>query len=258
MKFILLITMLFSFEAYSKVCYSPIPKNGRIYKTKSKCESSQADPCFDICGKDLRRWMIGQEDDLTKPNYRPVESSPVKMDCNDFSDCALKATNPDGDPETVDQVCLADASTPRWGDLSNFNGITGVSGPWFIWCQKEDGTFSKKSVLVPDASGSTAADAEDAQKVQIKAMAEAGKKAIDVGLKVKKIMVGMIKLKKLPKSARKQLRGDLKSIIEALDVGSIDIAIDEIKALVEDGVVVTPEAKATILQLFAAEGYDIS
>ena len=50
---------------------------------------------------------------------------------------------------------------------------------------------------------------------------------------------------------------DLKSIIEALDVGSIDIAIDEIKGLTEDGVVVTPESKALILSVFTEAGYSI-
>ena len=87
---------------------------------------------------------------------------------------------------------------------------------------------------------------------------EEGNLAIRTGQKAKHLMVGYIKSMGLPKANRKQFRQNVQSIIEAVDIGSIDIAIDEIKALTEDGTVITSSSKAMILKVFEDAGYDIS
>lgn len=134
---------------------SSAPDAGPI-TTKSKCELTHSDICFDKTGKDMRRYKAGFVDDLNDPNFRPVEDSPVKIDCNDFDDCSSRALDPVN-------VCDADASGPKWDDFANWPGVTGVTGPWFIWCQKTDGTFKQLDALVADTAGSTQADTDDAQ-----------------------------------------------------------------------------------------------
>lgn len=257
MKILFLILILLPSVAFSK-SWRDIEnvKNSAAYASKEICQKITGNSC-DVC-EDNRKCIKGMVDDINQPNLRAVEDSPVKLDCNDYQDCNDKAFDPNGDDDFSDQVCIADGGTPKWDELVNWPDITGVTGPWFIWCQKADGTYKQKAVIVEDVAGKAAAEAEDAAKAQLEVIEKAGANAIELGVKAKKVMVGMIKLKGLPKAQRKALRGDLKSIIEALDVGSIDIAIDEIKALTEDGVVVTPEAKATILKLFEDAGYDIS
>ena len=156
------------------------PKNSAAYATQRVCETRTTH----ICGRctDNRRCMKGLVDDLNQPNYRAAENSPVKLDCDDASDCQSKATDPNGDSNTNDRVCLSDNSTERWDDLSNWSGITGVSGPWFIWCEKFDGTFKQIDGLVLDVAGSAAADAEDAQNASDNLARDAAKMQRDIDL----------------------------------------------------------------------------
>lgn len=136
---------------------------GGVHRLQKSCLSkNQGEKCFNISGKDIRKWMIGSVDDTTKPNFRAAENSPVKIDCQDFKDCRLKALDPNGDLKFDDRVCLADQSSEKWDELSNWPSVTGLNGPWFIWCQKRDGTFKKKDVLVNDPAGKAQAEAEDA------------------------------------------------------------------------------------------------
>ena len=165
MKFLLIMIMLWpSFVFANWVKKSEVKNPVTIWAKKNTCQSQEGEDCVSITGKDLRRWKMGQVDDLDKPNLRAAEDSPVKVDCNDFLDCRNKALDPNGDSNFDDNVCLIDNSSARWDELANWPGITGVTGPWFIWCEKEDGTYQQKDVLVNDAPGSVAADAEDLDK----------------------------------------------------------------------------------------------
>lgn len=171
MKFILLVTFLFSVNTQAKnwVKKSAIKNPAKVWSLRSKCEAQESETCFNISKKDLRRFKMGLVDDLDAPNLRAVEDSPVKVDCDDFADCQTKAMGAEDDGAFPDRVCLADAGQERWDELANHPGVTGVTGPWFYWCEKPDGTFQKKDALVADAAGSAAADAADAAKAAEKA-----------------------------------------------------------------------------------------
>ena len=233
---IFLLTLLFCSSAFATENWFPFGKVGAktSWMKKSDCESQEGQKCYDISQKDVRKMKVG----FVIPDVHET------FDCEDATKCQ----------EAIDQ---AGSCSESWtfDEKSNWPGLD-FSGQqpsrqfgWFAWCQKKD--------LVEDSAKKATVDAEDAAKAQAQAMEAEGAKAIKVGLQAKNLMAGYIKLKGLPKAQRKQLRGDLKSIIEALDVGSIDIAIDEVKALTEDGVVVTPEAKALILKVFEDAGYSI-
>lgn len=223
-----------------------------------KAEKSKANfkGCFDITNKDLRFHQIVKIDDTAHPIYRSPNDSEVKIDCNDPDDCVDKMLVKDQGQPTGQNVCDQHGLDPKYDKSESWTSVVGLSGDYFIWCEKVIG-YQKKDSLVVDETLKGQVEASDIQAQQIEQIEVEGSKAIDLGAKVKSVMVGMIKLKNLPKAKRKALRGALKSIIEALDVGSIDIAIEEIKALTEDGEVVTPEAKALILGIFAQAGYDV-
>jgi len=189
MKVFIIILFLLPSFALADSCFFPLGKPGAnaSYQKKSQCDQAEApDKCFNICEgsgiKDFRRWMVGQVDDLNDPIFRAAESSPVKLDCDNDSDCMQKAMDPNGDSNFDDQVCIADNSTPRWDELANWPGITGVTGPWFIWCSKHSGTFRQKSVLISDVAGSTQADIDDAQKASDKSARETAKIQRDLNL----------------------------------------------------------------------------
>lgn len=179
MKFFTVLILIFSFSANANwVTETDFDKakneeqGATIYNLKKDCVGQ----CYNLrdCallndGKiDLRRCKKGLVDDLVRPNFRPVDNSPVKLNCDNFVDCNSKALDSNGDSNLDDQVCLSDSSQPKWDDFANWPGITGVTGPWFIWCEKPDGTFKQKYVLVPDADGSEAADLADTKLIEDK------------------------------------------------------------------------------------------
>lgn len=168
---ILIITFFFTASAFARNWVPSLDSN-TVWTKKSRCEQVNGSKCYNITGKDRRKWMIGQVDDPSKPILRAADASPVKLDCDDAQDCAQKAWDPNGDSNFDDQVCLADGSSPRYDELSNWPGVTGLSGPWFIWCEKHDGTYQKKDALVPDPAGIAQADAEDLDKENEKVVKE--------------------------------------------------------------------------------------
>lgn len=233
---IFLLTLLLCSSAFATENWFPFGKADAktSWMKKSDCESQEGQKCYDISNKDIRKMRVA----FLIPK---VENT---VDCTDASACQ----------QLVDDGKICDSATfdekANWPSL-DFSAATPArpSTGWFLWCQIE--------TLVEDATKVASVDAEDAQKAQTEAMESQGAEAIAVGKKAKNLMVGYIKLQNLPKAQRKQLRGDLKSIIEALDVGSIDLAIDEIKALTEDGTVITPQSKMLILKVFEDAGYQI-
>jgi len=169
MKIILVLIFLIPSLSYAVKCVNKIAKSEYI-KRQAKipnagfltCKDLPQEPCLCFDGKDDdRRWKLGLIDDLEKPILRAPKDSPVLLDCDDFSNCSSKAMNPDDDPLTDDNVCLADNSQPKWDELINHPNVTNLIGPWFIWCEKETGSFEQKDEIVPDIQGSIDADAED-------------------------------------------------------------------------------------------------
>lgn len=154
MRILLLISLFFSFDAFANGDWVDLDnvKNSQAYWSEGECNKKTGNKCGRC--QDRRLCMKGQVDDLDKPNFRTIDNSPVKLDCDDFNDCSTKSFN----------VCLADSSIERWGELVNFPGLMGVSGPWFIWCEKPSGTFKQKDALVVDVAGSSAAGLEDDAK----------------------------------------------------------------------------------------------
>ena len=225
----------------------------KTYYKMSLCKKEAKDlpnykGCFEVNEEVLpETHVVADVDDLSRPIYRSVENSPVQIACEDMDDCI----------EKIDGACDADPdSTAKVTANESWLAYFGLSSPMMIYCQKIL-SYEQVKKLVFDAAKKAAYDAKIlAEKTQV-ALEISGGDALQVGRRIKATMVGMIRVKDLPKAQRKQLRGDLKSIIEALDVGSIDIAIDEIKALTEDGSVVTPEAKSLILKIAGDAGYSI-
>lgn len=249
---------IFCFNSYAKNWHAINKQNSYgSFSSKQKCEQVEGQKCFDITNKVVAIHSVVEVDNLESPIYRSPEDSTVKIDCDGPEDCLSKMAPKDEEGNLLPGPCKDDGDTPRFDESGNWLAIVGLGSSHFIWCEKVVG-YHQKEILVEDPVKKAAYEAEKAQEDQVKAMAVEGEKALVVGEEAKRLMVGYMKLKNLPKAQRKQLRQDLKSIIDALDVGSIDIAIDEIKALTEDGVVVTPEAKALILGVFGKAGYDIN
>lgn len=170
LKIIALFIFVFCFQAQALDNWKAVGKSDtKTYlnkDAKQRCEQQEGRECFEISGKDLRRWKIGLVDDLSKPIFRAPKNSPILLDCEDFNDCLSKATNPDDDLLTDDNVCLVDNSQSKWDKLINHPNIINLTGPWFIWCEKETGSFQQKDDIVPDIQGSIDADAEDLKKKQ--------------------------------------------------------------------------------------------
>lgn len=170
MKYLLL-SLLFIFSAnagvfgnYVKV--SNLKGDSRKHKTKDLCESIEGESCLSINDKDMRRFKLGQEDDLDSPIFRLPNNSPIKLDCSDSNDCRTRAMGVFDGETFPDRVCLGESeSTERWDILANHPGVTGITFPWFIWCEKETGSYNQNDIIINDAAGETAADAEDAQLV---------------------------------------------------------------------------------------------
>lgn len=229
-KIILCLVFIYSIESTAN--YFPVEKDGAktVYAHKNKCESVEGQKCYNITGKDLSYHKIG---------FRSIDVEQT-VDCSDAENCKdLAFQCPSGE-------------TKKWDDKANWPGLDfspRSDDGWFIWCQKE--------MLVVDIDKKNAIDAQKAQESQVLQLESEGAKAIEAGSKAKAVMIGYIKNKGLTKAKRKSLRADLQSVIGALDVGSIDIAIEEIKALPEDPDVITPESKGLILKIFSDAGYSV-
>ncbi len=175
MKIILILIFLMPLASYAKKCVNQIAKS-ELIKSKADvpnagkltCKDLPNEPCFCFDGIDLRKIKAGLVNNPNSPILRAADDSPVKLDCDDFSDCQQKAMDPDLDPETFESVCQSDESQPKWDEISNWPGVTGVTGPWFIWCEKNSGSFNQMDSLVPDAAGIIQADIDDAQKASDK------------------------------------------------------------------------------------------
>ena len=200
---------------------------------------------------DLRKCMKGFVDNLEAPNLRATEDSPIKIDCLDYNDCQTKAFDPNGDLDQSDHVCLSDISSQeRWDDLSNWAGITGVTGPWFIWCEKEDGTYQQKPALVIDTAGTTQANLDDgikAAKDSEEANIQAVKKKMECGRSAIALMVIRNVPKNLTRAQKKTMKETYRDTKEFLELGALQEAKEELEASTPDGVIVTDADKVAII-----------
>jgi len=128
----------------------------------------------------------------------------------------------------------------------------GISEEDYAYLKFESGVISvdqdKKTLMIQ----------QEAERAAKRALQASGDEVINLGSKAKSLMVGFVKSLDLPKTDRSSLSTQLDNIIGDLERGSIDLAIDGIKALVEDGTIITAESKALILSVFAEKGYNIS
>lgn len=188
MKYLLL-SLLFIFSANAEIKGTFVNKSNvknptRRHRTMSLCESEEGTGnCINTGTKDMRRFMLGQEDNLDSPIFRLPNNSPVKLSCFTSADCPGIALGVFDGESFPDRVCLGEAgSTERWDELVNHPGMTGVTGPWFIWCEKETGNFNQRDIIIIDPAGIIAADAEDAQVVSDKSARDTAKSSRDIEL----------------------------------------------------------------------------
>ena len=188
MKYLLL-SLLFIFPAFAEIRGTFVNKSNvknptRRHRTMSLCESDKgAGNCINTGTKDMRRFMLGQEDNLDSPIFRLPDNSPVKLDCTDKDDCRTRAMGIFDGENFPNRVCLVEAeTTERWDELVNHPGVTDVVGPWFIWCEKETGNFNQRDIIIIDPAGIIAADAEDAQVVSDKSARDTAKSSRDIEL----------------------------------------------------------------------------
>lgn len=168
-----------------------------FYVSKDKCELVNApDKCYNPT--DVKREKLGVVDDLSKPILRAPKNSPVLLDCLNFNDCGPKSTN----------VCLADGGLEKWDELTNHPDVTGLTGPWFIWCEKGTGSFVQKPGIVADAAGIIADDLAKQKKIDddIIRTDKRGDRDVELGACIQETKSGVLTLPRLNECFRAHLR----------------------------------------------------
>jgi hypothetical protein len=169
-KFMTLIFCASSLSAQSQTWF-PFGKEGANtgYTKRGRCQQVEGQKCYDITGRDLRRFRIGN----------PLPKVPQTVDCADADACqAIIDERPDrcGD------------GTPRFDDKANwpsldFAGATDFEGNpaprpaegFFLWCERE--------TLVLDSAKASEADAEDAAREAARSTRRTRRQGRDVDLK---------------------------------------------------------------------------
>lgn len=241
--------------------YRAIGAEGAVttYASKAKCvkkEKAKKDyqGCFKILGKEIETHKVVEVEDETQPIYRDPKDSKVQIGCDDQKDCAQKMYVFNEKGEAIENVCAADGGTPKYDKTDSWLSIVGLASEYFIWCESVIG-YGTKKVYMEDPDLKSVYDAKQAEILAENVLVKEGSKARKFGEQMINYLVGYIKRKKLPKASRKQLNKDFKTIIDALEIGSIDIAQELIAALPEDGVVVTAKIKKRIDKKFVNAGY---
>jgi hypothetical protein len=189
------------------------------------CKQLGGEECFEIIGN-IERYS---------PKVIQVDGEPIysKTDvklCLDAEDCQAKLKA---------QICDQNEQAIKNIDLLE------------VYCTKVIGHKQvDKTILAVDE----AKDAIYQAKLQQKAIDEAKEKAIQV--KIKEIekgqkLIAMIRvssdMKNLSVEQKKALILSTKEIIEALSIGSLDVAKSLIQAIQPDGVMITAQDKSSIL-----------
>ncbi len=141
MRLIILILM-FTVNANAENWF-PVGKLGAktTYVRKAQCESTEGQRCFDISGKDMRRFKKGLVNNLDRPKHQPMDPVP----CTDAESCQplLEAIDCSAHGEGAYGMIKIDFSQ--------------------VHCAVPNG-FMKKDGLVPDPDGIESADTADALK----------------------------------------------------------------------------------------------
>lgn len=189
------------------------------------CQQLGGEECFEIIGS-VERYSPK----IIQIDGEPIYSKSNLALCLDAEDCQVKLQT---------QVCDSDEQA-----IKNLDQLE-------VYCTKVIG-YKKvdKTILAIDE----AKDAIYQAKLQQKAIDEAKDKAIQV--KIKEIekgqkLIAMIRvssdMKNLSVEQKKALIALTKEIIEALSIGSLDVAKSLIQAIQPDGVMITAQDKSSIL-----------
>lgn len=140
MKFLILILCIFCLNATAENWH--VIGSKKTFMRKPDCVSSKqiGQVCVEISGKDMRRFKLGQVDDLDSPKHTKADAEP----CSDFDSCQplFVALDCSVHPDGSFRVMLDDFSE--------------------VYCAIPNG-FNQKDGLVIDVIGSIAADVADAQ-----------------------------------------------------------------------------------------------
>lgn len=229
-----LILILLFFPSLSFATWRDGSMDCPAYSTKHKCEKIRGKDCFNDNGQDHRILKVG---------FKAVDVLET-VDCENEEACQ----------ETI-FLCKGSKKYDLKSNWPSLNWSYEVDGKqidrptdgYFIWCEEKG--------LIIDSVKQQELQQIEAAQAEALVLQKDGAEARQFGNELTNFLVGYIKSKKLPKENRKQLRQSFKDIIDALEIGSIDIAKEAIAELPVDGLVVTDEIKATIIKKITDAGY---
>lgn len=194
-----------------------------------KCEDYPQEQCH--CVENIDPWSAELVDEVVDGS--PIYSKHDVSSCSDQADC---------DSKFVSLVCADNANEK----IKNYDQME-------VYCAHLEGyeqvLTGKKALAVSQVKraareASVAAQKQREEDIQV-ALKEASK-----GQRVMALFRVLNKKKNLTGLQKKALLSDtnIKSIMDALDAGSLDVAGSLINAYVADGVLVTEQDKQTLLQ----------
>ena len=219
MIFLLLLSNL-TFAEHTTLKFFP-----RSWENESLCNQLGGEECFEIIGS-VERYSPK----VIQVDGEPIYSKSNVVLCLDAEDCQAKLEA---------QLCAQGEQS-----IKNLDQLE-------VYCTK---VISYKKVDKTILAIDEAKDAIYQAKLQQKAIDEAKDKAIQA--KIKEIekgqkLIAMIRVssdtKNLSVEQKKALIASTKDIIEALSIGSLDVAKSLIQAIQPDGVVITAQDKSSIL-----------
>ncbi len=210
----LLFFCLESQAQFNWVCKTHIEGPGwSSHAREAHCSASCAEGCFDVTGKDMRFWIMGEVDNLEDPTYAKKDVIP----CTDFDTCNVEFKK-------------LNCSQYINGTLT----VRSINNDE-VYCAVPNG-FNKKPDLVKDTAAEAIAIAEDAAKAQKQILVDRGRKRVRFGEATIQLLQGLFASKTMTVAQREQIFNGLSAIIVALRSGSIEVAKVKIEALVPDNV----------------------
>lgn len=217
------------------VCFSSEWTTTEFYPSswgsKQICEQlGKGKECFEISESTARySAKTIQVDDESKPVYKA--ESRVMM-CADYDSC--QELRPQ-------HLCLPD-------EMQIY-----AESPYRLYCTKLLGYEQKDKLVLALDSVKDAQFQSDKQAKNVEAAKEQAiqnkLKEIQKGQRIIAIMRANSDAKNLTKQQKKTLINSTKEIIEALNIGSLDVAKDLMEAIVPDGVIILESEKQAILGL---------
>lgn len=179
MKTLILIILLFSINVWAVQNYFPVGKPGSIttYTKLSKCKSIEnpaliaLHTCFEITGKDLRKWKVDLIDNPESPKYNKRGMLP----CTDLASCQP----------------LYDALDCSIYDPGSFKVM--IMGYTEVYCAEPNG-FNQMGSMVSNPDGIIAADKEDNDAITDRANRKTKQNVRNTSLETCAKMTSMTKL----------------------------------------------------------------